>query len=313
MITPVRPSDYRLLHRFAVEGDAEAFEVLVRRHAGMTRAVCRRVLGPSGDADDAAQTAFVSLAKHAGTLVERLGPGGSLAGWLYRVAVNAALQQRRAARSRRRREAAVVRDRAPAGDGVATNVEHSELLLVLDEELKELPCRYRTPLVLCHLEGKTQHEAAEQLGLSYGTLRRRLDRGRKLLKTRIGRRGLMAGSALLAAALKSAAAQAASAVPTGFVKAASAGAGAIGASKVAVLRPRVATAARVPRTVSGLPGTLSASVYSLLLAALLTAMAIPPVVSLLASAVYVEQSGSDFGPAPPTYYGPGGSYTRSAV
>lgn len=310
MITPIRPSDNRLLRRFAVEGDEAAFEELVRRHAGMTRAVCRRVLGPSGDADDAAQTAFVSLAKHAKPLAERLGPTGSLAGWLYRVAVNAALQQRRAARSRRRREAIVVRDREPSADGVMAGVEHSELLHVLDEELKELPSRYRTPLVLCHLEGKTQHEAAEQLGLSYGTLRRRLDRGRKLLKNRIGRRGVLASSALLAALLKSAAAQAS--VPPGFVAAMTATAAAGPTLPVAVLKPRVPTKGRVPRPTSGLPGTISATVYSLMLAALLTAMAIPPVVSLLASAVHAAPSGYESLPSP--YFGPGDSLNhRSAV
>src|SRR5690606_30748768 len=99
-----------------------------------------------------------------------------LAGWLYRVAVNTALQQRRASKARRRREQTVFRERDVHAAGVAAGVEQAELLVVLDEELKELPLAYRTPLVLCHLEGKTQHEAAEVLGLSYGTLRRRLDR-----------------------------------------------------------------------------------------------------------------------------------------
>lgn len=310
MITPIRPSDNRLLRRFAVEGDQEAFEELVRRHAGMARAVCRRVLGPSGDADDAAQTAFVSLAKHAGPLADQLGPTGSLAGWLYRVAVNAALQQRRAARSRRRREAIVVRDREPAADGVMSGVEHSELLHVLDEELKELPPRYRTPLVLCHLEGKTQHEAAEQLGLTYGTLRRRLDRGRKLLKNRIGRRGVLASSALLAALLKAASAQAA--VPTGFVATVAATAAAGPAVPIAVVKPRVPTKGHMPRTVPQLPASVSATLYSLLLAGLLTAMAIPPVVSLLASAVSISPS-VDYGPLPPPYFSPGHSLNRSAV
>lgn len=309
MITPIRPSDNRLLHRFAAEGDQSAFEEIVRRHAGMARAVCRRVLGPSGDADDAAQTAFVSLAKHAGPLADQLGSTGSLAGWLYRVAVNAALQQRRAARSRRRREAIVVRDREPAADGVMAGVEHSELLHVLDEELKELPQRYRTPLVLCHLEGKTQHEAAEQLGLTYGTLRRRLDRGRKLLKNRIGRRGVLASSALLAALLKAASTQAA--VPAGFIADVTATA-ASPAAPIAVLKPRVPTRGRLPRSAPQLPASVSATLYSLLLAALLTAMAIPPVVSLLASAVSVSPS-IDYGPLPPPYLSPGQSLHRSAV
>jgi RNA polymerase sigma factor (sigma-70 family) len=314
MITPVRPSDYRLLHRFAFEADEEAFEELVERHAGMTRAVCRRVLGPAGDADDAAQTAFASLAKNAAALAVKLGPSGSLAGWLYRVAVNAALQQRRAAKARRRREATVVREREPA-EGVATEVEHADLLRVLDEELKELPASYRTPLVLCHLEGKTQHEAAEQLGLSYGTLRRRLDRGKKLLRARIGRRGAVTTSAILAALLDSVTAKAGT-VPTGFAQAVTASLTVgppVAKSPVALVRPRVASASRVPRPVSPFAGPIPATVYSLLLAALLTVMAIPPVVSLIASAGGPGSPAGGYQPSVPSYGIPNGSLNRSAV
>ncbi|MGC1276049.1 MAG: hypothetical protein WBC44_20285, partial [Planctomycetaceae bacterium] len=84
MISPVPVSDYVLLRRFAFDGDDDAFEELVRRHTAMARGVCRRVLGPAGDADAAAQSAFLSLATHARPLAGRLGPTGSLAGWLYR-------------------------------------------------------------------------------------------------------------------------------------------------------------------------------------------------------------------------------------
>ena len=308
MISPVRVSDYRLLHRFAFEEDHAAFEELVRRHAGMARGVCRRVLGPSGDADDAAQTAFLSLAKHAKPLALRLGPTGSLAGWLYRVAVNAALQQRRASKARRRREAAVVRERESWSDGVAGGVEHSELLALLDEELKELPPRYRTPLVLCHLEGKTQHEAADALGLSYGTLRRRLDRGRKLLRSRIGRRGVVASGAVLAVFWRSAEAQA-GVCATALVGSVAAAIKGAAPSVVTVLKPRVATSARVPRSGGGVAGPVSATVYSLALAAVLTAMAIPPMVSLIAATGDWGPSQRIEGPS----MSPGGSLGRSAV
>src|SRR5437773_403404 len=56
-----------------------------------------------------------------------------------------------------------------------------ELLLVLDEEMRRLPQRYQSPLLLCYLEGRTQDEAARQLGWSLSTLRRRLERGREAL------------------------------------------------------------------------------------------------------------------------------------
>jgi len=313
MISPVRPSDYRLLHRFAFEEDTAAFEELVRRHGGMARGVCRRVLGPAGDADDAAQAAFLSLAKNARPLIDRLGPGGSLAGWIYRVAVNAALQQRRASKARRRRETTVMREREACSESTTAVVERSEMLVVLDEELKELPSRYRTPLVLCHLEGKTQHEAAEQLGLSYGTLRRRLDRGRKLLKARIGRRGVVTSSAMIALIWKASAVEAAT-VPGKFVKAVSEILKSPPSGPVAVLRPRVPSSSHIPTIQPSLFKPLSATTYSLLLAAVLIAMALPPVISMITSA---DSSGAS-GPStsvdqPSSWRVFSGSQQRSAV
>jgi hypothetical protein len=60
----------------------------------------------------------------------------------------------------------------------------------LDDELNRLPGKYRAPLVLCCLEGNMQDEAAQQLGWSIATLKRRLQAGRDLLGTRLRRRGL---------------------------------------------------------------------------------------------------------------------------
>jgi hypothetical protein len=61
-----------------------------------------------------------------------------------------------------------------------------------------LPKRCRAPLLLCYLEGRTQDEAAKQLGWSISTLRRRLEGGRELLRARRIRRGATLGAALFA-------------------------------------------------------------------------------------------------------------------
>jgi protocatechuate 3,4-dioxygenase beta subunit len=68
----------------------------------------------------------------------------------------------------------------------------------VDEELQRLPDALRSAVVLCHLEGNTHEEAARQLGWSKGTLRRRLDRGRELLRRRLLARGLAPAAALTA-------------------------------------------------------------------------------------------------------------------
>src|SRR5262249_5935378 len=75
-----------------------------------------------------------------------------------------------------------------------------ELRQILDEELNRLPEKYRTPLVLCYLEGKTNEEAARQLGRPVGTIWYQLSRGREMLKGRLSRRGVGLSAVALGAA-----------------------------------------------------------------------------------------------------------------
>jgi len=61
---------------------------------------------------------------------------------------------------------------------------------LLREEISQLPDRYRLPLILCCLEGKTNQEAARQLQWPVGTVKGRLSRARQTLRDRLSRRGL---------------------------------------------------------------------------------------------------------------------------
>ncbi|MBN9123075.1 MAG: sigma-70 family RNA polymerase sigma factor, partial [Planctomycetes bacterium] len=198
------PADADLLARFAGTGDAAAFELLVRRHAPMVLAVCRRVLTDANDADDAFQATFLVLARKAGSVARR----EALAAWLHRVACRAALRVRadRARRTAREEPGAEHVPAPPVDPGLR------ELERVLDEEVAKLPERHRTAFVLCCLEGKTGEEAARLLGCPPGTLSSRLTRARERLRARLTHRGF--APALAAAALAAVAEEAAaSALP----------------------------------------------------------------------------------------------------
>ena len=82
-------ADEALLARFVAWRDEAAFELLVYRHGPLVRGVTRRVLRHEQEAEDAFQATFLALAKRAATI-----RGGSLVGWLYRVAFHASLKAR---------------------------------------------------------------------------------------------------------------------------------------------------------------------------------------------------------------------------
>lgn len=187
-------SDAQLLREFVTEQDEAAFATLVRRHGGLVRGVCRRILTDPAAADDAFQQTFLSLSQHAPVLLRSVAPSASLASWLYRVAVNASLQWKRKSVSRRRTETQFAAHR-PAAEKPAE--PWNEVLPALDEEISSLPGQYRLAVVKCHLEGKTQQDAAEELGITYATLRRRLKAARGMLRNRLSERGFTKAGFLL--------------------------------------------------------------------------------------------------------------------
>jgi RNA polymerase sigma factor (sigma-70 family) len=187
-------SDGELLDRFRTGGEEAAFALLVQRHGSMVLGVCHRVLGDEHAAEDAFQATFLVLASKAGCIRRR----ASVASWLYGVARRIAAKAKvEAARRRRREQRYEEMPHRQPGDEMACR----EVRQVLDEELGELPDKYRAPLILCHLEGKSQSEAARELGWARATLADRLARGRELLRGRLVRRGLTLSAGFLTSAV----------------------------------------------------------------------------------------------------------------
>ena len=182
-------SDGELVERFLDrrEGGEAAFEALVARHGGMVLGVCRNLLGSSDDAEDAFQATFLVLVRQARSIRKR----DSLGPWLHGVARRVSLRARRDEARRRAREK--IGFRVVGGSG-----PDESLAATLHDEIARLPEKYRTPIVLCDLEGQTHAEAARRLDWPIGTVSGRLSRARAILRTRIARRGLSMTSAVVA-------------------------------------------------------------------------------------------------------------------
>jgi RNA polymerase sigma factor (sigma-70 family) len=194
-------TDRQLLTRFIAEADEPAFAELLARYGSLVLDVCRRTLQREQDAEDAFQAAFLVLARNAASIRKTT----SLASWLYGVAWRCAMRLRADLAERRRHERVVAQsgDRSAARSSVEEppDLTWHEVQQALHEELARLPEKYRAPLVLCYLQGKTQCEAAQQLGCSQGVLHGRVDRGREHMRQRLQRRGITLSAALLAAAV----------------------------------------------------------------------------------------------------------------
>jgi len=193
----IRP-DAELLDRFHHDGDADAFEAIVRRHGPRVLSAARHVLGHSPDADDVFQAAFLTLAREAARIRRR----PALGGWLTSVAHRLALLARTDAARRARIEGRRPSPAAVEPPDLTVREAHD----ILHDELNRLPEALRLPLLLCYLDGMTRDDAARELGVGVEVLRGRLERGRDKLRSRLVRRGVSLPAGLLAAAVGPAAA-----------------------------------------------------------------------------------------------------------
>jgi len=184
-------TDAELLMQFKRHRKEDAFEQLVSKHASMVMGVCWQILRDRHDAEDAFQATFLMLAQKA----HKIQRASSVGTWLHRVAYRMAVSL--AKKRQRRRE-------LPLQEAESIQIEHwlditkREEQAALHEELSRLPEQFRAAITLCYLEGRSRRQAAEELECTDAVVKDRLVRGKRMLRMRLARRGIMLSAAFTA-------------------------------------------------------------------------------------------------------------------
>ncbi len=165
-------------------GDQEAFSLLVQRYQRRVFNLAYRMLQEYEEATEVTQDAF--LAAWQGLPAFR--GEARFSTWLYRIAYNCALKQLELRKRDYTLQLALQAEHMVAGDDDAQKIVHIEALdnqKLIQEQLSQLPAKYRAVLVLRHLQDLTYEEMAEVLTMPVGTIKTHLFRARNLLKERL--------------------------------------------------------------------------------------------------------------------------------
>lgn len=183
---PVQRRDLILLER-ANAGDLDAFNDLVRLYQDQLFALVVRMVPDRDQASDVVQEAFFSAYRHMDSF-----RGGSVKSWLNRIAVNAAMDIQRARKRRPSQPYPELEDESwqpPAGDDAdpERTAVLAERTKALAQALSLITDDQRAAIVLYDVEGYDYLEIADMTGVSLGTVKSRIHRGRLAL------RGLLEG------------------------------------------------------------------------------------------------------------------------
>lgn len=172
----------RILLERAREGDLEAFNDLVRQYQNPLYALISRVVPDRDQASDVVQEAFLSAFTHLDAF-----RGGDVKAWLTRIAVNAAIDTHRARRRRPVQPYPELEDESwQPVTGAYADPERSAVLSertqALSQALSQIAGDQRVAIVLYDIEGYEYSEIAEMTGVSLGTVKSRINRGRLALR-----------------------------------------------------------------------------------------------------------------------------------
>lgn len=184
------PDDRILFDRWTDRRDAEAFNEMARRYAGMVYHTCVRVLRNHADAQDVAQECFETLAGL------RKAPTASLGAYLHAMAFNKALNRIKSERRRSERESRYVLSQPPR-DAATWDDLYGEV----DAAIAALPANLREPIIAHFLEGLTHEAIAQREGVSRPAVTQRIQRGVEAVRASLRRKGIAVGAAALSALL----------------------------------------------------------------------------------------------------------------
>jgi len=181
-VTDAEP-DEELVRRY-LEGDPQAFAVLVDRHSPRVYNVALRMLGDADEARDATQDAFLTVVRKA----TQFRGEAAFSTWLHRIAVNACYDILR----KRRRQPMLRRvddegDPIPeTGPPVADHADATAGSIDVSRALQRIPDEYRIVLVLADVQDLPYEEIARTLDVPIGTVKSRVHRGRVALARAMG-------------------------------------------------------------------------------------------------------------------------------
>ena len=173
--------------------DPDATERLVERFGDRVYRLTMRITGSKEDAEEAAQDALWTAARR----IDSFKGESAFGSWLYRIAANSAYQK---LRTRKQRSREIAMDEVlPSLDGDGRHFEpmddwtnrvderalQGELRHVLEEAIDALPADYRTALVLHDVEGLSNPDIAESLGISLPAVKSRVHRSRLFVRKQL--------------------------------------------------------------------------------------------------------------------------------
>src|SRR5713101_3337373 len=186
-------SDEELVRRFMETQDEEFFNEIVNRYRDKIYRTALRITHNPSDAEDVLQDVFIKLIKNLHTLRGE----SKFSTWLYRVAANASFMHLRNEK-KYKNELSLEEYVSYDEDGVLKGVEikdwsdrpdevllSKEAMEVIERALNELPVLYRIVFHLVDVEGHSNEETAELLGLSVPAVKSRLHRARLFLRDKL--------------------------------------------------------------------------------------------------------------------------------